>query len=99
MLKSIVGKIYIRGNIIMLYGFLLKTVRKRKGYTQQQVADAIKISRVKYSRLETNLIPMEYEILVDIAEFYGTTIEDFILWAKLFNSPLYPLNIAAELKK
>lgn len=83
----------------MLYGLLLKTVRRKKDYTQQQIADAIKISRVKYSRLETNLIPMEFEILADIAGFYGTTVEDFIIWAKLFNSPLYPLNLTVKMEK
>lgn len=82
----------------MLYGLLLKTVRRMKGYTQQQVASAINVSRVKYSRLETNLIQIDYETLASIAKFYGTTVEDFVTWGKLFNSSNFSLNIKPNIK-
>lgn len=69
----------------MLYGSLLRTIRKLKNYTQQEVADGILLSRIKYSRYETDLIPMDYETLTYLAKFYDTTVEDFERWAEAFS--------------
>lgn len=76
----------------MLYGNLLRRVRKCKGLTQQTVADAIHVSRVQYSRYETNLIPMTDDILQSIAEYYDTTVDDFKEHAAKFNSTEYPFS-------
>ena len=69
----------------MLYGSLLRTIRKMKSFTQQEVADGILLSRIKYSRYETDLIPMDMETLDYLAKFYETTVEDFQRWAEAFS--------------
>ncbi|MEG1612828.1 MAG: helix-turn-helix transcriptional regulator [Clostridia bacterium] len=83
----------------MLYGELLKTIRKVKGYTQNEVAQGTHMSRSNYSRYETNLILMDDETLSYIAKFYETSKQDFIDWAKVFNSPEYPFNLHEKLYK
>jgi Helix-turn-helix. len=77
----------------MLYGLLLKTLRKKLGYTQDEVAKGIHVSRVKYSRYETNLIPMDDETLSYLAKFYNTTVEDFKEWAEIVDTPMYRLKL------
>lgn len=77
----------------MLLGVLLKTLRKKKGYTSQQLADALHVSRSTYSRYENNLKLVEEDILNSLATFYGTTVNDIIKWHALINEPEYPFNI------
>lgn len=82
----------------MLFGKLLRTIRKKKGYTSQQVADAIYVSRSTYSRYENDLKPVEPESLDALVEFYETTVEDFLMWRDVINDPAFPFNIG-KLKK
>lgn len=63
----------------MLFGRLLKQIRKRKGYTSQQLADALHVSRSTYSRYENDLKDVEPDILLGLANFYDTTVDDFLL--------------------
>ncbi len=77
----------------MLYGQLLKTLRKRKGFSSQQVADFLHVSRSTYSRYENNLKSVEEDVLKDMAEFYGTTAEDFKEWNGYMKEPDYPYNV------
>ncbi len=77
----------------MVFGVLLKSVRKRKGYTSQQLADALHVSRSTYSRYENDLKDVEPDVLLDIANFYDTTVDDFLLWNALMKSPDYPRNV------
>lgn len=71
----------------MLFGRLLKQIRKRKGYTSQQLADALHVSRSTYSRYENDLKDVEPDILLSLANFYDTTVDDFLLWNALIKSP------------
>ncbi|UKI52493.1 MAG: helix-turn-helix domain-containing protein [Clostridium sp.] len=78
----------------MLFGRLLKQIRKRKGYTSQQLADALHVSRSTYSRYENDLKDVEPDILFEPCEFfYDTTVDDFLLWNALIKSPDYPMNV------
>lgn len=77
----------------MLFGRLLKQIRKRKGYTSQQLADALHVSRSTYSRYENDLKDVEPDILLGLANFYDTTVDDFLLWNALIQSPDYPMNV------
>ena len=77
----------------MLFGRLLKQIRKRKGYTSQQLADALHVSRSTYSRYESDLKDVEPDILLGLANFYDTTVDDFLLWNALSKSPDYPMNV------
>ena len=54
----------------MVYiGSKLKELRKAEKITQQQLADALNISRVNYTRYETGAVRPDYETLVIIADF------------------------------
>lgn len=77
----------------MLFGRLLKQIRKRKGYTSQQLADALHVSRSTYSRYENDLKDVEPDILLGLANFYDTTVDAFLLWNALIKSPDYPMNV------
>lgn len=81
----------------MLIGVLLKMLRKKKGYTSQQLADALHVSRSTYSRYENDMKLVEPDILEGLARFYDTTVEDFQEWHSIFKEPdclvkIYNLN-------
>lgn len=53
----------------------LKSLRKSMGLTQQQVADKLNISRVNYSRYETNASNPDFQTLVALADFYDVSLD------------------------
>lgn len=48
----------------------LKELRKEMGLTQQQFADKLGLSRVNYTRYETDAVCPDYDTLIAIADFY-----------------------------
>ena len=61
----------------MVYiGSKLKELRKAEKITQQQLADALNISRVNYTRYETGAVRPDYETLVIIADFYVISLDE-----------------------
>ena len=57
-------------------GEKLKELRKGEGLTQQQLADALQINRVNYTRYETNAVRPDYELLIKIADFYEISLDE-----------------------
>lgn len=53
----------------------LKSLRKSMGLTQQQVADKLNISRVNYTRYETNASNPDFQTLVALADFYDVSLD------------------------
>lgn len=53
----------------------LKSPRKSMGLTQQQVADKLNISRVNYTRYETNASNPDFQTLVALADFYDVSLD------------------------
>lgn len=53
----------------------LKSLRKSLGLTQQQVADKLNISRVNYTRYETNASNPDFQTLVTLADFYDVSLD------------------------
>ena len=53
----------------------LKSLRKYMGLTQQQVADKLNISRVNYTRYETNASNPDFQTLVALADFYDVSLD------------------------
>lgn len=53
----------------------LKSLRKSMGLTQQQVADKLNISRVNYSRYETNASNPDFQTLVALADLYDVSLD------------------------
>ena len=56
----------------------LKEVRKKKGYTQENLATLLDIGIPTYSRKENNLIPFTLEELGRIKEFLKLSDQDFV---------------------
>ena len=54
----------------------LKSLRKSLGLTQQQVADKLNISRVNYTRYETNASNPDFQTLVALADFYDVSLDE-----------------------
>jgi transcriptional regulator with XRE-family HTH domain len=59
-------------------GEFLKELRKEKGLTQEQLAEQFNVSRRSVSRWETGSNMPDISLLVEIAEFYDTSIPEII---------------------
>ncbi len=53
----------------------LKLLRKSANLTQQQVACALHISRVNYTRYETNAVNPDFDTLIALADFFDVTLD------------------------
>jgi transcriptional regulator with XRE-family HTH domain len=53
----------------------LKQIRIENNYTQQQIADVLKISRISYGRYENNQREISIFYLKKLAEFYNVTLD------------------------
>lgn len=62
-------------------GKTLKELRKNLGLTQQKVADTLNISRVNYTRYETDVSCPDYDTLLLLADFYDVSL-DYIFGRK-----------------
>lgn len=56
----------------------LKFLRKRKGLTQQQFADALEIKRASVGAYEEDRAEPKYELLRKIARFYELTMDELV---------------------
>ena len=59
-------------------GKKLKEMRKNEHLTQQQLADKLNLSRVNYTRYETNASRPDYETLIAIADFYDVSTDELL---------------------
>lgn len=57
-------------------GQKLKELRKAESLTQQQIAEILNISRVNYTRYETDASRPDYETLIAIADFYNISLDE-----------------------
>ena len=57
-------------------GKKLKELRLSESLTQQQLADLLQISRVNYTRYETDVNRPDYELLVKLADFYEVSLDE-----------------------
>ena len=60
----------------MQIGAKLKELRITEKLTQQELADKLKISRVNYTRYETDKVRPDYETLIKLADFYDITLDE-----------------------
>lgn len=56
----------------------LKTLRKEKNLTQEQLAEKLGVSNRTVSRWETGTNMPDISLLLEIAELYGVTIPELI---------------------
>lgn len=59
----------------MQIGTILKKEREKRGLTQQQLADQIKMSRAAYAQYELGVNTPTLDNLMRIADLYGTSID------------------------
>lgn len=57
-------------------GKKLKELRKAEKLTQEQLAEKLKISRVNYTRYETDAVRPDYETLILLADFYNVSLDE-----------------------
>jgi len=59
-----------KGDELMHYVKLLKTLRKENGLTQQQVADYLHLDRSSYAYYESGRTKINIDILIRLAQFF-----------------------------
>ena len=59
-------------------GEFLKALRKSKGYTQQEVAEALYVTQKTVSRWENGEGIPDINIIVSVAEFYEVTVDELL---------------------
>ena len=70
----------------MLFEELLTELRESHGLTQDDVANAVSVTRAAYGNYESGARRPTYETLIRLARFYGIT-TDYLLGASLNPTP------------
>lgn len=60
----------------MKIGKKLKELRVSENLTQQELSNKLGISRVNYTRYETDKVSPDYETIIKIADFYDISLDD-----------------------
>ena len=60
----------------MNIGKILKELRQSFGLTQEELAKRLDISRVNYTRYETDKVKPDYDTIVKIADFFDVSLDD-----------------------
>lgn len=60
----------------MQIGAKLKELRIAENLTQEQLAKNLNISRVSYTRYETDKVRPDYETLIKIADYYDISLDE-----------------------
>lgn len=60
----------------MQIGNRLKELRISEGLTQQELSVKLGISRVNYTRYETDKVRPDYETLIKLADFYNVSLDE-----------------------
>ena len=64
------------GFYILQIGNKLKELRISEGLTQQELSARLGISRVNYTRYETDKVRPDYETLIKLADFYNVSLDE-----------------------
>ena len=56
----------------------LKDYRKKKGFTQSEVADMLKLSQAQYYRLESGKSLLNSNQIIELCKLYGCTPNDLL---------------------
>ena len=57
-------------------GKKLKELRNSENLTQKELADALNIKRVNYTRYETDKVRPDYETLIAIANYFNVSLDE-----------------------
>jgi len=75
----------------MLYGEKIKKLRKSKGATQKQLADAVDVSRQTISAMENGSFNPSLQLCIKIAKFFNTSLDE-VFWRGNIVNKLENLN-------
>ena len=64
------------GFYILQIGNKLKELRISEGLTQQELSVRLGISRVNYTKYETDKVRPDYETLIKLADFYNVSLDE-----------------------
>jgi transcriptional regulator with XRE-family HTH domain len=81
---------------VKITGEYLRDLRKKKGLTLQQVADALGVTPGHISNIERDLRGIGGPLLIKMAQFYGLPVEDFV---EEETPPTNAVDLIAELYK
>jgi len=56
----------------------LKELRSKKNISQTEIANILKITQEKYSRIENEKTQPEVSLLIELADYYNTTIDNLV---------------------
>ncbi len=80
-----------RKKVVIMLAENLVTLRNLKGFTQEQVAEVVGISRQSYAKWEQGETVSDIEKCDRLASFYGIRLDDLIHYAeKIGNTKLAP---------
>jgi len=65
----------MRGQVNMVLHENIRTIRKEKGLTQEQLADAMGVSTASVSKWETGVAAPELTVLADLADYFAVSID------------------------
>lgn len=68
----------MKNNTLFNFGERIKIVREKVGYSQDYVAAELGISQKAYSKIENNETQLKGEVLIKLAEIFGTDILELI---------------------
>lgn len=71
----------------MNLGEKIYTLRKKRGLSQEELANSIHVSRQAISKWEQNSVVIDTSNLIKICNFFNVTIEDMTNEAELENEP------------
>ncbi|NBD25132.1 helix-turn-helix domain-containing protein [Paenibacillus glycinis] len=62
----------------MIFGEKLKGERKRKGWSQEELAEKLHVSRQSVSKWENNQNYPSIEIIINVSDLFGVTIDELL---------------------
>jgi len=54
----------------------IKTIRNERGFSQEEVADKLGMSRQRYIRIESNQVPITFKVIEELARILNVTPHD-----------------------
>lgn len=80
-----------------LLGRRIKELRKQNGFTQEYLAEKLKIEPRQLSKLETGKHYPSFETVLGLLEEFGVTFEELVSWSHLDENIDFKKRIEAEI--
>lgn len=67
-----------KAEIDQIFGRLLSSVRKRSGFSQKQLGDAVGLSRVSIANIESGKHGVQLSFIFNVADILGVDVDELI---------------------